>query len=451
VTGSVDWIPALVALAVGVLGGGVLAWRVYRSGRAPSPASEALVARDLRAKTDALLAQLRELDDTAAKRSPEQLARERHALELEAALALRDLERVPAPQAATQEAAAEAVAGAAPAASPEAIPAAAGDGRALRGFLWATGTVAVLGLMLVYVSRSANERREGGSVTGSLPGEERRGADEDPELAQLEAAVVRTPGDVETRLLLARRYLAQQDLMAVWNHTKAVLEIVPGEPRALGYQALVRLAMGQGDLAEQMLKQALADRPDFLEGHLHLAIVYAQTGKPQQAEEVIAGAMRQFPGQEETLRRLRDEIRSAAGQEPPAELRDPHAGVGPPPAPATASAAADAVRGTIDLAPGLADRAGPGVVFVVVREAGASGGPPLAARRIDATRFPVPFEIGPADSMMGGELPEELLVEARLDRDGDAASRDPSDPLARRDGVRKGSSGVALVLEAPRP
>lgn len=445
-TGSVDWVPALVALAVGVVGGGVLAWRVYRSGRAPSPASEALVARDLRAKTDALLAQLRELEDTAAKRSPEQLARERYTLELEAARALRDLERVPAPAAAAPE-----VAAAAPAASRDAAPAAGGDGRALRGFLWGTGTMVVLGLMLVYVSRSANERREGGSVTGNLPGEERGGAGENPELARLEAAVVRSPGDVETRLLLARRYLAQQDLMAVWNHTKAVLEIVPGEPRALGYQALVRLAMGQGDLAEQMLKQALAERPDFLEGYLHLAIVYAQTGKAQQAEEVIAGAMRQFPGQEETLRRLRDEIRAVAGQEPPAELRDPHAGIAPPPAavpPAAASAAADGIRGTIDLAPGLA---GPGVVFVVLREAGTSGGPPLAARRIDATRFPVPFEIGPADSMMGGELPEELLVEARLDRDGDAASRDPSDPLARRDGVRKGSSGVALVLEAPRP
>jgi tetratricopeptide (TPR) repeat protein len=311
----------------------------------------------------------------------------------------------------------------------------------------------VLGLMLVYVSRSANERREGGSVTGSLPGEDRPTAGEDPELAGLEAAVVRAPGDVETRILLARRYLARQDLMAVWNHTKAVLEIAPGEPRALGYQALVRLAMGQGDLAEQMLKQALAESPDFLEGHLHLAIVYAQTGKPQQAEEVLAAAMRRFPGQEETLRRLRDEIRAVAGQEPTAELRDPHAGIAPPSAasPAAAPAAADGIRGTIDLAPGLAGRAGSGVVFVMVRQAGASAGPPIAARRIDTTRFPVPFEIGSADSMMGGELPDELLVEARLDRDGDAASRDPSDPLARRDRVKKGSSGVTLVLEAPRP
>ena len=48
-----------------------------------------LDARDLVARRDALLQQLRELEDTAAKRTPEQLALERYALELEAARALR--------------------------------------------------------------------------------------------------------------------------------------------------------------------------------------------------------------------------------------------------------------------------------------------------------------------------------------------------------------------------
>ena len=39
-----------------------------------------------------------------------------------------------------------------------------------------------------------------------------------------------------------------------------VLQKQPGHPRALSYQALVRLAMGQGDVAEKMLKQALQGR-----------------------------------------------------------------------------------------------------------------------------------------------------------------------------------------------
>lgn len=444
-TGPVDWAPALVALAAGVLGGGAFAWRVYRRGRPPL-AGEGGTTRDLQAKLDALLAQLRELDEAAPKRSPEPLARERHALELAAARTLRDLERSPASRLVPVTPVVPPADGIqVPPVDQEGTPAI--EGRALRGFLWGTGTMAVLGLLLLYVSRSADERREGGSVTGNLPGEQPPSPAADPELARLEAAVERMPADVETRLVLARGYLARQDLMAVWNHTKAVLELVPGEPRALGYQALVRLAMGQGDLAEQMLKQALASRPDLVEGHLHLAIVYAQTGRPQQAEEVLDRALRQFPDDREALQRLREEIRALASQAASPELRDPHAGVAPPGIPA----AADSIRGTIDLAPALAGQTTTGVVFVMLREAGASGGPPLAARRIDAARFPVAFEIGAGDSMMGGELPETLLVEARLDRDGNAASREASEPLARRDGVKRGSSGVVLILEAPRP
>ena len=42
-------------------------------------------------------------------------------------------------------------------------------------------------------------------------------------------------------------------MMAVWNETKAVLERSPGHPHALAYQALVRLAMGQGDKAVELL------------------------------------------------------------------------------------------------------------------------------------------------------------------------------------------------------
>ena len=444
-SGEVDWVPALVALAVGLVGGGALAWRVYRSGRAPGPASGVLVARDLRAQADALLRQLRELEDDAAKRSPEQLARERYALELEAARVLRDLDRAPAAPVDAP------VPGDAAAAAGTPVAAAAGDARALRGFLWGTGTMAVLGLLLFFVSRSADERREGGSVTGNLPREDQRPAEDDAGLARLEAAVQRSPRDVEARLTLASRYLARQDLMAVWNHTKAVLEIVPGEPRALGYQALVRLAMGQGDVAEQMLKQALAARPDFIEGHLHLAIVYEQTGRPREADAVIDEAIRRFPEEAGTLRRLRDEIRATAANVPPAEPEDPHAGIAPPPvAVAEAEPGGDGIRGTIDLPSALAGRTGEGVVFVVLREAGVSTGPPLAARRFPASRFPMPFQVGASDSMIGGELPDELAIEARLDSDGNAATRDPSEPFARLDRVKKGSDGVALVLESHR-
>jgi Flp pilus assembly protein TadD len=452
---NVDWGPSLVVLAVGLLGGAIAAWRIWTSGRVPSASDTAAATRDLRAKIDVLLRQLRELAATPDKRSPEQLASERYALELEAARVLQALERsdaaAPAPEPAAATIAAPGALGAPP----------SGDRAALRGFLWGTGTMAAAGLLLFFVSQAAHERREGGTVTGNLPGEEQRPMERASEdhagIAELEAAVARSPDDVEARLALARAHLGRQDLMAVWNETKAVLERSPGEPRALSYQGLVRLAMGQGELAVQMVEQAMAKRPDFLEGYLHLAIVYARTGRASDAEAAIERAVRRFPEEEAQLRELGSTILRSAPTGASAELSDPHtqiappAGVGAGRAPQSPRAAADpeGVSGTIDVVPALRGKVG-GVLFVMLRREGTTGGPPLAAKRLVVSSFPIPFQIGAADSMMGEKLPDTFRVEARLDTDGDPASKDPSDPAARRAGVRKGTGDVALVLESAR-
>ncbi len=445
---EVDWVPALMALAAGLAGGAIIAWRVYRSGHAPDPVG-ALGARDLEARSEALLRQLGELSDAAEKRTPEQLARERYALELEAARALRERAK------ARPEASARV--------SPVVSASVSEERPALRGFFWGTGTMASMGLLLFLLSRSTHERREGGTATGNLPGEEQQAPPADSELAGLEAAVSRSPEDIEARIALARGYLARQDMMAVWKQTQAVLERSPGEPRALSYQALVRLAMGQGEVAAQMLKQALADRPDFREGYLHLAIVYLRTGKTREAEATIDRAARLFPDEASKLREIWVQIRSEAPQEASAEVRDPHAGIAPPPsmdaarassASAPLSAAGregNGVHGTINLDPALAGRLEGGILFVMLRPEGFGAGPPLAAKRIPVSSFPVAFDVGPADSMTGEALPDAVLLQARLDSDGDPTTRDRTDPVAQLDGVKNGSRGVTMTLARPAP
>ena len=84
----------------------------------------------------------------------------------------------------------------------------------------------------------------------------------------------------------------QRDFMGVWTETQHVLEHEPAEPRALSYQALVRLAMGQGDLAVSMLQQAIAAAPDLLEARQNLAFVYASLGRTQEAEAAVAEVTR---------------------------------------------------------------------------------------------------------------------------------------------------------------
>jgi hypothetical protein len=87
------------------------------------------------------------------------------------------------------------------------------------------------------------------------------------------------------------------------------------------------------------------------------------------------------------------------------------------------------------------------VVFVMLREEGFGAGPPRAVRRLVADAFPLAFEIGDGDSMNGEPIPDGVLVEARLDADGDPVTRPRSDPYGRQDYVKVGARDLRVVLK----
>lgn len=467
---AVDWSLPIGVLAVGLAVGLVFAWRQFfgvpvkreHDAAPPSvvPGALPLELRDLAGQRDVLLAQLRELDDTAAKRTPEQLARERYGLELKAARVLRDLERHPAARAAARESARAQAGGALPAA----VPAAAGGGT-VKGFLWGLGVAVALGGLLFSVNRTAQPREAGGQVTGNLP-ESGGGATApasappaSPEEQALREALQRNPDDFDARIGLAQVLLGRQDMMGVWSETQYVLERQPGEPRALAYQALVRVAMGQAEIAEQMLKEALKARPDLLEGWVHLALVYRRLGRDAEAEKVMAEALKRFPQQRASLTSVFDQIRSGVTAQTEAEGQ-PHAQAGAAPEPAPVASAAPAstsaapaaeagrsVSGVIELDPSLQGQVAAGAaLFITVREARVQRGPPAAVKRLSVGAFPLRFELSDADSMAGEPLPDPLRIEARVDSDGNAMTREPGDPTAVEDGVRRGAQGLRLVL-----
>jgi hypothetical protein len=129
---------------------------------------------------------------------------------------------------------------------------------------------------------------------------------------------------------------------------------------------------------------------------------------------------------------------------------EPGAGTAPA-LPATGPAAGPAagredatqtIRGTIEAPAGTAG----GVLFLFVRAAGATGGPPLAAQRIPSPSFPLEFAIGPEDAMMdGGPFPERVTIEARLDGDGNAMTEGPGD-LSASSEAAPGATNIGLVL-----
>lgn len=114
---------------------------------------------------------------------------------------------------------------------------------------------------------------------------------------------------------------------------------------------------------------------------------------------------------------------------------------------------AGVIAGQVTIAPHLADQVRPtDVLFVIVRRP--QGPPrPIAAKRIDKPRFPVPFEITNADVMVqGSELRGMVEVVARLDRDGQAGPAQPGDIEGKyaKNPTLAGGRDLEIVLDTVR-
>lgn len=120
-----------------------------------------------------------------------------------------------------------------------------------------------------------------------------------------------------------------------------------------------------------------------------------------------------------------------------------------PAAGAPASAAANSVflSGTIALDPSIAASvSGPVTLFVIARDKNGKGHP-ILAKRLDVTSFPARFALSAADSMMAGTPPETVSIEARIDVDRDAMTKEPNAPAAKIEAVAIGSHDVTLTLK----
>jgi hypothetical protein len=214
-----------------------------------------------------------------------------------------------------------------------------------------------------------------------------------------------------------------------------------------------------------MLQQAIAAAPDLLEARENLAFVYASLGRDQEAQAVVAEVQRRSPEGAERLRQALTQLAEARGREGAAAAdasagtgEDPHRGVPPPSAAVPAAAAPETppsakgapagVFGWIEADAAVRARIQPGtVIFLTVREAGVSQGPPSAVKRMESGGFPLQFELSAADSMMGQPLPARMRIDVRADSDGNAMTRLPTDPAGFADGVELGRTGVRIVLK----
>jgi cytochrome c-type biogenesis protein CcmH len=142
----------------------------------------------------------------------------------------------------------------------------------------------------------------------------------------------------------------------------------------------------------------------------------------------------------------------AAGALPPGRPALPpgHPDIGRA-APAAADGAS--LEGTIDASPALKDQVKAGdTIFLVARSVDPSGAVtrmPLAVARLSVGPLPMPFKLTAADVMMqGSAFAGTVQITARVDRDGEAMSRNPGDI----EGVLKAeipARGLKIVLDTP--
>jgi tetratricopeptide (TPR) repeat protein len=429
-----DWLSATAM----IVSGGIVGFMFWygMKGRAAKPDLE---RRDLEAKRDVLLQQLRELKETGGSID------EQRRLERETAEVLRKLDaHVPAKR--KQDKRAPDIAQPAP----EINLAAHARAASIRGFLWGVGSVAILGGIAWFVTQQATPKTEG--TTGGTPMAQSTPQQADAALQQIEAAVAKSPDDLAMRNELAKAYLERENLMGVFKETQYILQRSPNDARALTYQALVRMSMGQRDGADEMLQRAIKSDPQLTDAYVALAWDNMQRGKTREAEGLIAEAARRHPDQQARLEEVLAKMKEQAKNAPPPAAPPNHPGLPNPGAESASAPAAPAapvsgpsIHVTLTLA-GAAPSPN-AVLFIIARAAGQTAGPPAAVKRIGSPTFPLEIDLSTADSMMGQPLPANVRIEARLDSDGDAMTKNPSDPHAMQDGVATNGAKVSLVLK----
>ncbi|MEA2569110.1 MAG: cytochrome c-type biosis protein CcmH [Acidobacteriota bacterium] len=410
-----DWLTASAILLSGLVVGFMFVYSMKRAARTGEAER-----RDLQAKLDARVQQLRELEDVGG--SDEERAR----LEREAADALRELEGV--------EAAASAAGEGGRSDRPHTEKKPTGP---LAGFLWGAGSVAAIAALIFFVTssskqRGANEGLTGGQPTGAAPMQSAPAAS-DPEIQRLEAAVKATPDDLALRDDLAKAHLDRENMPAVVEQTRYVLQRSPTDARALTYEALVLIAMNRVDTALPMLEKSVKSDPSLLETQVALAWIYTNAGHTAEAEAAMKEAFARHPEERAKLTEVFARMKAGpAPNEAPQQQQQAAAPSGP------------SVHVTINV-PDNVRISGTALVFVYARAAGVTSGPPAAVKRLPASGFPIAIDLSAADSMMGQPLPEKMRIEARLDGDGNAMTKEPGDLTAFAEGVVAGAN-ITLSL-----
>jgi tetratricopeptide (TPR) repeat protein len=249
-----------------------------------------------------------------------------------------------------------------------------------------------------------------------------------------------TSGSATARILdEGKQAFGRHDFVKAIDSFKQVLAQEPNHPEAHSYMGFILMQAGHGDGALMAFDKALAAAPDFPMALWGKALVLYQDKKDHAgAKAILSKLARMMPAGAE-----RNEVTKLL-----AEIGDTP-GSGGAKAPA---ASRDAViSGKITLPDDLKSQLDPNAaLFIIARPASGAAGPPLAVKKIDKPRFPLAYSLGQENVMMQGtQLSGKITLSARLDKDGNAMTREAGNITGeyRNNPVDIGSQNVDIALD----
>ncbi len=259
-----------------------------------------------------------------------------------------------------------------------------------------------------------------------------------PEVAarieELRARYEKEPKDLLAHKELALALLATTQYFEAFELAQRLLETYPDDPDGLYIQGVVRLTMGQHDLAIDLLDRVLAQYPNHLQALLYRGLSLYQSGRTGPAIDTWETGLELAGGRHPDLENLLAMAREGGS------LPSPSAPTSP--AGADGELVTDGYPVRLELGPAAGTVAG-GTLFLFLRAE--EGGAPVAVKRIINPVFPMELLLGPGDVMIeGDEIPEAGLLVARLDRDGSVSTQDDQDLGAQAPAQRGALSRLVL-------
>jgi len=286
-------------------------------------------------------------------------------------------------------------------------------------------------------------------------------------LAEIENRLRANPKDGEAWALLAQAYKIVGNHGAAIEAFEKAVELLPEDARLLAEFAESTALAAGGDFsgrATALLERALAVDPDDQKSVALMGAARYRAGDLPQAHRYLSQLLASLPpdsGEAGQIRAIVDQIAAELGMPssgapstaPSPSAAAPSGPAAPGAAPAVGTAPAPAsqatLRGTVDIAPALAERLPSNATLFVIARAAQGPRVPVAVLRVPAARLPVDFKLDDGNAMDPSRPLSsvgEIAVEARISASGDAMRR-PGDLYGEPVSVAQGSDGIAILID----